>query len=498
MHLQSPGTHARTRPVAVIDIGSNSVRMVVYSGLSRTPVPMFNEKAVCALGKGLKDTQRLNPDGVIMALDTLARFEALATGMGVSRIDALATAAVREAEDGAEFVQAVENRTGLKVRVLPGEDEAKLSAFGVLCSVPGAQGLVADLGGGSLDLVRISDGEFHDTSSLALGILRLDEAEARQENGAKKLINDQLNGQKWLSKTKGQDLYLCGGAWRSLARVCIAHKDYPLHVLDNFTLSRSEAEPLLGMIAHLSRKTLEQIPGVSKRRLPTLHLAAKLLQRLVEETDAKSLIFSVYGMREGQFYAALPPELAHEDPLLSAAADLARSAGRFVDHGHEVMKWMSPLFPKETPAQTRLRHAACLMGDVFWIEHPDYRAEQAFLRILRLPFMGLSHVDRAGLALAIYHRYNGTEDAPVIQAAFDLLDEQRLARVKRVGQVLRLGFSLSGGTPGILPATSIEEKRGVLTLTLPGDHPAFGAEIIERRFQRLADALEFKPSLVRT
>ena len=498
MHLKPQGAHARTRPVAVIDIGSNSVRMVVYSGLSRTPVPMFNEKAVCALGRGLKDTQKLNPDGVQMALATLARFEALATGMGVSRIDALATAAVREAEDGAQFVQSVEDRTGLKVRVLSGEEEAKLSAFGVLCSVPRAEGIVADLGGGSLDLVRIADGDFHDTASVPLGILRLEEAEHAASAGARDIIEQHLGTQRWLSSSKGQTLYLCGGAWRSLARVCIAHKEYPLHVLDNFTLTRSEADPLLNMISHLSRKTLEQIPGVSKRRLPTLHLAAKLLQHLVEQTDATTLIFSVYGMREGQFYAALPRELAHEDPLLSAAADLARSAGRFVDHGHELMNWTAPLFPKETSIQSRLRHAACLMGDVFWIEHPDYRAEQAFLRILRLPFMGLSHLDRAGLALAIYHRYNGDEEAPVIQAAFDLLDDERLSRVKRIGQVLRLGFSLSGGTPGLLPSTSIEEKRSTLTLRLPGDHPAFGAEIIERRFLRLGEALGLSTQLLQS
>ena len=479
----------RRRPVAVIDIGSNSVRLVVYSGLTRTPIPLHNEKVICALGKGLERSGALNSDGVRMAFDTVARFVELARSLGVERIDALATAAVRDARDGAAFAKALEKRCNIKVQVLSGKQEARRSALGVLCGIPDAEGVVADLGGGSLELVEVGDGEMADHTTLPLGLLRLAEASDGDRAKAIAIINKALDKHKWIARAKDKSLFAVGGAWRSLARVCIAQMDYPLHVLDNFSLERQQAINLFDVISRLSSKTLEQIKGVSSSRLATLPLAAAVLERLLEITRPKAVVFSIYGMREGQFYKLLPEVVRRQDPLVSLAEEIARGAGRAPSAGYETFLWMAALFKDESVRQKRLRLAACLLRDVWWTEHPDYRAEQAFLRVLRLPFLGLGHEDRAGLALALYYRYASEPSEPIIEQAHALLDDSRIQRIQTLGLALRLAYALSAGAPGVLERTSLAIEGTKLVLTVPEGDPLFLSGPYPRRLRRLAEHL---------
>ncbi|WP_404379079.1 Ppx/GppA family phosphatase [Caenispirillum salinarum] len=479
----------RRRPVGIVDIGSNSVRLVVYDGLTRTPVPLFNEKAVCALGSGLERSGRLNPEGVTMALAAVERFVHLARAMDVDTLDVLATAAARDAADGPEFIARLEERCGVKVRLLSGEEEARNAALGVLCSIPDADGMVADLGGGSLELVMVENHRFGDFTSMPLGVLRLQDHSGGDRDKAVGIIDGHLAALGWLGQGRGRSLYAVGGAWRTIARICIEQMDYPLHVLDNFTLPAGDATGLLDLIARQSRKSLEKIPGVSKRRLPTLPMAAVALQRLIEVVEPSELVFSVYGMREGQFFQNLPPAVRDEDPLISACADLALAAGRFTQHARELMDWMSPLFPEESAQLQRLRLAACLLGDIFWSEHPDYRAEQGLLKVLRLPFMGLSHTDRAALALAVYFRYASSSDQPYARQAAAMLDEERVKRVRIIGNALRLGHTISGGAPGLLERTRLRWTPGRLTLDVPAGDPLFSGDASVRRFEKLAAML---------
>jgi len=478
---------ASRRPVAVIDVGSNSVRLVVYSGLTRTPIPLHNEKVICALGKGLELTGQLSSEGVSMAFDTVARFVKLARSLGAERIDTLATAAVRDAEDGAAFAKALEKRCDIKVQILTGKQEARRSALGVLCGIPDADGVVADLGGGSLELVKVGGGDMSEHTTLPLGLLRLTEASNGDRGKAISLINKALDKHEWVARAKNKTLFAVGGAWRSLARVCIAQMGYPLHVLDNFTLVRPQAIGLFDVISRLSPKSLEQIKGVSRSRLATLPLAAAVLERLLEINKPQSLVFSIYGMREGQFFKSLPDALRKQDPLISLAEEIARSAGRSTAAGHETFAWMDGLFKSESPKQKKLRLAACLLRDVWWTEHPDYRAEQAFLRVLRLPFLGLGHEDRAGLALALYYRYGSAPSEPTIKQAHALLEESRIHRVQTIGYALRLAYALSAGAPGVVKKTSIKIEAGKLVLTVPDREPLFKGGPYARRLRRLAD-----------
>jgi exopolyphosphatase/guanosine-5'-triphosphate,3'-diphosphate pyrophosphatase len=483
---------AALKHVAIIDIGSNSIRLVVYDGRTRNPVALFNEKAVCALGQGLGQSGRLNPDGVRDAIDVVCRYVRLARAMDVDVLDILATAAVRDADDGSAFVAAVESRCGASVTVLSGEEEARLAATGVLCSIPQADGTVADLGGGSLELVALDHGRFAGPhATMPLGVLRLSEASGNVRSLAEDLIEKHFSAITWWEWAHNRPLYAVGGAWRALARLCLAQTGHPLHVLDSFSLEYCEALRLIELIANQSRKSLEKIPGLSRKRVPHLPVAALLLEKVIAHARPSRLIFSVYGMREGQFYSRLPPDVQWQDPLIAACSDMAHTAGRFPEHGEEMLEWMAPLFHKESEQQGRLRYAACLLGDVFWNEHPDYRAEQAFLRVFRLPFMGLGHQDRAALALAVHSRYDGDADLAQAADARSLLSEEDQRRARVIGLALRLGHSISGGVPGILRTTRLFGDRDVLALEVPANDPAFAPDISDRRYDRLAKAVGF-------
>ena len=481
--------------VAVVDLGSNSVRLVVFDGLSRTPVPVFNERVVCGLGRGMRTSGRLNPEGVALALRSLGRFVGLARAMAAARIDILATAAVREAADGAAFVADVERRFGVAVDVLSGEEESRLAALGIVCGLPKADGLMGDLGGGSLDLVAIDKGAFGEQASLPLGLLWLSEAADGELDRARRIVDEALAGQAWLAAIRGRTLFPVGGAWRTVAGISINQSGYPLHILDNYTLGRDQAVALLGLIAGLGRRSLEKIPGVSRRRLDTLPMAALLLERLIEMTRPDRIVFSAHGMREGQFVSNLAPGARDEDPLLGACAELARRHPRSGIGGEELRDWTGPLFPGEDAEAARLRLAACHLSDIAWAEHPEYRGAIASQRVLHLPFAGLSHADRAMLALAVHFRYDRhAEIGPVARL---LLDEDARARARLVGASLRLAHTLCGGIPGLLGRTALKAGKNRLTLILPAEGDVFGGEAIERRLQAVARALGVEGRVVR-
>jgi len=487
---------AKRRPYALIDIGSNSIRLVIYDLAGRMPVPLFNEKVLCALGETLGTSGRLNPAGVPMALTALGRFAELAKRMKVTKTDALATAAVRDAADGPDFVRRAKQELGLSLRVLSGVEEAKLAALGVLCARPKATGLVADLGGGSLDLMVLKNGRFGANASLPLGVLRLFGQAGEDRGEALATVNDHLAQLDWLNQGKGQPLFAIGGSWRSLARLFIAQTGYPLQVIDQFSLRRSQAEALCDLVSRQSRRSLEKFGAVSRKRLSALPLAALVLLRLLQKAKPDRLIFSVHGVREGQFYQRLAPAKRREDALLSAARDLAVARGRFGPHAEEILAWLDPLFPAVGAKERRVRQAAVLLSDLFWHEHPDYRAEQAYLGVLRLPFMGLDHEERIFLALVQHFRYQGTAEAPLIQPVLALLPDERWREAEALGLALRLGHVVSGGAPRILGTSRLGLVDGILALTAPPDHDAFTPEVVEKPLERLARALGIKESVL--
>lgn len=484
-----PGKGSR---VGVIDIGSNSVRLVVYDALSRAPVPLLNEKVLCGLGRRLGETGKLNPEGVESALAHLERFVALARAIGVRRLDALATAAVRDAEDGPAFAAEVRRRTGLAVRILSGELEGRLSALGVIAGIPDASGVMGDLGGGSVELVPIRHGRTHRGATLPIGPLRLAElmGDERKLGAA---IERQVERVDWLHHRRDDTFYAVGGAWRALARIHMEQTHYPIHVIQAYTLSRRDAEDFLGLVARLSRRSLEQISAVSRKRLEVVPVAAEILRRIVALMEPRRIVFSALGLREGHLYELLPERERQQDPLLVACAALARGHPRFAAGNGEIDAWLSAVYPRPDPHR-RLRHAAALLGDVSWAEHPDYRAEQAFRMALYTPATGLAHRERAFLAVALHARYGGAESA-IRDTVSRLMDDELLTDARRTGLALRLAHTLSGGVPGLLRRASLVLERGNLVLRVPGHGPLQGGEAVERRLAALGRALGVEPRI---
>ena len=474
---------------AIVDIGSNSIRLVVFDRVARAPLLLFNEKVLCGLGRGLDESGRLNEAGVESALVNLARFVRLAKAMGVARLDLLATAAVRDAQNGPEFVAAVRRRCGVVVRVLTGAEEAKFSALGVVSGIAEADGMMGDLGGGSLELVGLERGRLGAHATLPLGPLRVGEAAFGEREQARQLIDSHLESVPWLGDLRGRNFYAVGGAWRSLARIHMDQTGHPLHIIQQYRIDRRQAEDLLRVMARLGRRSLAAISGLPRRRVDTLPFAALLLERVLRIARPEAVIFSAFGLREGYLFHRLPPALRRQDPLLAAASELADRDGRFGPMGDILETWTAPLFASETAAERRLRRAVCLLSDIAWRDHPDYRAEQSFDRILRLPIGGIEHDERVFASAAVAARYAGTLEPVAGEPVLRMIDEPTAARALVLGLALRLAYSLSGATPRLLAQTQLRLAGERLTLVLPRNGSIMYGEAVGRRLEALGRAL---------
>jgi exopolyphosphatase/guanosine-5'-triphosphate,3'-diphosphate pyrophosphatase len=474
----------------VVDLGSNSVRLVVYEGACRNPLAIFNEKAVLRLGRGLSATGRLNEEGMTQAFTVMHRYHAVARAMGAKPFEVLATAAVRDARNGPDFVAALTQRMpGVKISVLSGLEEAELSAEGVLCGIPTANGILADIGGGSLELVRLNSGDRGGSHTLRLGLIRLMERSDNDPIRARAIAELDMQTVPWLSHAVGADLYLVGGAWRALARIHMAQTAYPLQMVHHYTISREEARDLAVLISTAGRRALERLPGMPRRRIDDLPFAAVVLRRLLRLTGVRRVVFSASGLREGWYMQRMPPDVRAHDPLVSAASEMARRLGRDPSLPPALLDWTQPLFSHEMPEARRLRQVACWMSDVGSHDHPEFRAEQSFLRVLRQPGIGLDHYARAYLALVTAMRYEVDADAEFLRPARLLLDVASANRAEVLGVALRLAYTLSAGTPDLLSGTSLSLQGGQLVLRLQEDSGVFAGESVIRRLDRLAQTL---------
>ncbi len=480
---------ATTPRCAVVDLGSNSVRLVVFEGAGRTPSVIFNEKAVLRLGRGLQSTGRLNEEGMAQALMVMRRYYAIARAMRAEPFEVLATAAVRDASNGAPFVAGLQERMpGVAIRILSGEQEAAFAAEGLLCGIPDANGLLADIGGGSLEVVRLVHGHPGEARTLPLGLIRLAERAGGDPARARALAEADLAGVPWLSGAAGLDLHLVGGAWRALARVHIAQSGYPLNIVDHYTIPREPARTLTAELVLANRRTLEKLAGAPRRRLDDLPFAAVVLRRLLRATGAARVVFSANGLREGWYMRGIDKAARASDPLLAAARDYACQLGRDPALPPALLAWTDPLFPRESPEARRLRETACWLSDIGSHDHPEYRAEQAFYRVLRQPGAGMDHASRVFLATAVAVRYEAEPDAGFMAATAGLLGAESARRAIILGCALRLAYTLSGGTLDLLAATRLLVNGSLRLLLAPGSG-VFAGDSVTRRLERLAAAL---------
>src|SRR5215469_8444620 len=462
----SSPAHSRLGPgrVGIIEVGSNSIRLVVYERASRAPLPVFNEKVLCGLARGLDATGRLNQAGVEMALANIDRFVTLAHNMKVTSLDLLATAAVRDAADGPEFMRELTRRPGISAHIVSGTDEARYSGFGVLCGMPDAAGVMGDLGGGSLELVAIGRGRIGASSTLPVGPLRL---MSSGKGDPKRAVVDAIDNVRWLREETGKTFYAVGGAWRSFARLHMEQAGYPLHIIHQYDIAADEARAVARLIAVQSAKSLEKMPGVSRRRIDTLPLACLALDRLLAALKPRNVVFSAFGLREGFYYSRLSDAERARHPLIAFAEEQGADWRRFDLSPSEIFDWLTPIFGGETENERILRIAACHLSDISWNDHPDYRAEQAYVRVLHLPAPGMSHRERAVLAMTMAYRYKSDAKAGALDTAIRLSDAKGRNFARRLGACLRLAYNLSGGAPGLLPQIQLMRTDRELCLVVP-------------------------------
>jgi exopolyphosphatase / guanosine-5'-triphosphate,3'-diphosphate pyrophosphatase len=494
---------AAAERIGVIDLGSNSLRLVVFERLGAAIFPLFNEKVMCGLGRGISSTGRLNPEGVALALVNLRRFVAFARAIAVDHLAVLATAAVRDASDGEAFAAEVERQCRVQVKIIDGAEEGRLSAAGVLAGIPDADGIVADLGGGSVEVVRVGPGtlpaggagQIGEGISLPLGPLRLAEFGDRGK-GLSEAIERALAGVSVLRAAAGRKLYLVGGAARAIARLHMEHTQYPLHIIHRYTISRREAEGFLDIIGRQSRKSLERITTISRRRLDVVPLAALVLRKLITLAGPQSVVFSALGLREGYAYGLVPAEERIPDPLIAGYMVVGRRQSRFRLDGDLLQQWTSPLFGAALSEQAQRRHrAACWLSDLAWSEHPDYRAKQAFIRSLTLPFAGSTHPDRVFVATALHARYGGSAEDPVREPTQRLLDERATHEARTLGLALRLAYTLCAGSIELLAELALGRSGNTLTLDVPSESSLFVGETVQRRLDAVGRSLSMTAAI---
>ena len=488
-------SRAESRQAAVIDVGSNSVRLVIYRLDGRSIWTLYNEKALAGLGRDLPATGRLSPEGVEVAMIAIRRFRALLDGWRAEDVTAAATAAVREAADGPAFLKRVRDETGLTVRVLTGQEEARYAAMGVIAGEPGAEGVVGDLGGSSLELVRLTDQAPDGGATLPLGPFALGAPRTLDMDRTRRLIDVALepHGERFATR----HFHAVGGAWRNLALFHMELADYPLRVAHQYEMSRSDALDVSRLVARQSRASLERMQGLSKKRVETLPYSAVVLESLIERLGVERIVISAFGVREGLLLESMDPEVRRRDPLIEGCEALTAVRGLPSDLGGPLEAWLTPAFEK-LPAVFGVRDpvllaAACRLADLGARLHPDHRADLAFEQVLRAPIAGMSHPERAFLASVAFARHTAATPTPEAGAIARVIGAERRQRARGLGAAVRLGCDLSGRNPRLLEKSGLAIKGDKLALTAArGWEDMLLGEQTTKRAQTLAGILKLK------
>lgn len=450
--------------IGIIDIGSNSIRLVVYDQLKRSPIAICNEKAVCSLGKGLASSGVLNPEGVVLAREAVKRFLAMARNMDVTELQIIATAAVRDARDGPAFAEELEREHHIDVVTLSGRKEAKLGAYGVLSSIHHPKGITGDLGGGSMEFVLLNNTHILEQVTLPIGPLRLIDEARGDRDKIRRAVEKHLKSVDWIKEKKQPNFYAIGGSFRAIAKIYQAQVNYPLRILHQYTVPGKDILAFIRQFLALADDDIAKLPGVAAKRVPMLAAAAIVLEELLQYARFENIVFSTSGIREGLLYEKLSPYVREQDALLASAGDLALQNGRQLAYGNELFVWMYPLFAGESDELRRLRLAFCLLSEIAWNVHPEYRSLGAFKRVLISSLTALTHAERVMLSLALYHRHQFKRKDEMEELA--LIDDKARQLARLLGAAANLAYHLSGGLPGNLHKTTLTAQKNQVTLML--------------------------------
>jgi exopolyphosphatase / guanosine-5'-triphosphate,3'-diphosphate pyrophosphatase len=495
--LDAPGRLKVGRPCAIIDIGSNSVRLVAYEGLTRAPTPIYNEKVLCGLGRHVATSGQLDQEAIERALAALARFRVLCRTMGVGEVRVLATAAARDARNGPAFLRAAEEVCGQGIELLSGAREAALSALGVVSGFHRPDGVVGDMGGGSLELVEVRDHAVGQGVTFPLGGLALQDLSGGSLKKAQRIVREALRKAPQLERVAGRTFYAVGGTWRALARLHQAARDYPLHVMHGYRIGAEEGLGFLSLVENRAPDTLKEIETVSEARRPLLAYGALVLEEIIRIGRPREIAISALGVREGLLYEQLTAAQQADDPLLSATGELNLLRSRSPRHGEELRAWTDAFAASvglpETENERRYRHAACLLADTGWRAHPDYRGEQSVAIIAHAAFVGIDHPGRAFLALAVFFRHEGVAPERASVRLRDIAGPRLFERARLLAGLMRVAYPVSVAMQGVLPRVPLVARDGHLVLKLPGDLAALASERLMNRLRQLGRLTNLEP-----
>jgi exopolyphosphatase / guanosine-5'-triphosphate,3'-diphosphate pyrophosphatase len=477
------------------------VRLVIYEGVTRSPTPLFNEKTLAGLGREVQTKGLMPADAVATALAALKRFRALCDTMRVEKVWAVATAACRDARNGPDFIAKAERICRTRIDVLSGKQEARLTALGVISGFHNPNGMVGDLGGGSLELVDVRGAAIKRAFTLPLGGLALQDRADKSIKRADKIVKQALSKIPRLKSGKGRAFYAVGGTWRSLARLHMAQTGYPLHVMHGYVVRAKEALEFCRLVRRVHPETLSQIEVVASARRPLLPYAALVLEHVLLRTKASEVVFSALGVREGLLYSRLSASERRQDALIAAARDLNLLRSRAPRHGEELIDWTDQFMASsgidETQEERRLRHAACLLADIGWRAHPDYRGEQSLNIIAHAGFLGIDHPGRAYLALSVFFRHVGvTHDEELSPRIRELASTRTLDRARVLGAAMRVAYMVSASQPGVLPRSPLRVVRNRLVLRLDGRHALLAGDRVTTRLRQLARLVGREPMVM--
>ena len=441
--------------IGLIDIGSSSIRLVIYRAGGRLPHPQFNERDVCRLGEGLAETGMLNQDRVNQALTSLRRFAQIMEASGLDEVKAFATEAVRKAQNSAEFINAAEAIIKAPIQILSGREEAQFAGKGVLSGFVDVDGLVGDLGGGSLELIHVKNMvsvKNQPQASLPCGHLVPLAADD---------VDAMIGELDWASTAKGKVFYAVGGTWRAIATAYTAASKKRIDVVHGLTLPRKD---LIAMIKQIEEAD-GQIKGIPPARRSSMKQAVTVMRAIIKVFDPEEVVFSSYGAREGLLYDELSNDIRRIDPLLAGVAEFAAMTERYQGLGPALAKKVLPFLETYKIKNQRLTEAVCYLADLSWLDHPDYRASLAIEKMLGLSVVGINHKERAWMAAVLSVRYSGSFPSRSLFRGMLKRKERETARF--VGLVMRMLMTATGGIPALLDQVEITPQKKSLTISFP-------------------------------
>jgi exopolyphosphatase/guanosine-5'-triphosphate,3'-diphosphate pyrophosphatase len=398
----------------------------------------------------------------------------------------IATAAVRRAKNGSEFRDPAENILGMPVQILSKADEANHVSRGLTLNLPEATGLVADLGGGSIEIIALRRGEVCHSVSLNYG--HLSSVTASE-------IGSALAEHSWIRDFGAKQLFGVGGSFRTIGSAFISRTGYPLHVLHGLKIKRKD---VLAICRDL-RSDEPSLEGVPLSRAATIPVAAMIIQELIEFSKVYRLTVSGTSVRDGVIAINELNANQQADFLMAVSEEIAESTGRVANVSPALKKFLKPLSKICLAGSERLINVAANMSDLCWHEHSDLRGDIAARHVLSLPVNCVTHKERVWLAVALYHRHFGLKPNKARPQDLDvLLSKKRISDAMIIGLAMRFALDLSAGTGVPLRLIKLFFEGNRLVLSVDPSIKNFIDRRCRQKFDQLAAELGYIGELVFT